>query len=296
MRIAAVAALCSAIVFAQEPVDLGVVDRIKTEAFGHSKVMDHLYYLTEAYGPRLTGSPEFDQAANWAASRLKEFGLENVHFEKWGPFGRSWSLKQSSLELIEPRYQQLTAVPLAWSAPTNGPVSAELVLAPFNASFVSGPKKFKEDFEAYKTKWSGKLRGKIVLLNDVRVPAQQTNPKFRRYTAEDLARIGQAPEPAARPEAKKLEDLDWPEDQSGVAKLFEALPPSLMDQFMDLYMSSQEDLGSFFSKEGVAGLIRSDGRAHEGLLFAEFAGNRRASAPLAPATFVVTAEQYDRIV
>jgi len=122
MRSTAFLALFPALALAQEPVDLGVVDRVKTEAFDHSKVMDHLYNLTEAYGPRLTGSPGFEQAANWASSRLKEIGLEKVHFEKWGPFGRAWTLKHSSLELIEPRYSQLDAIPLAWSEPTNGPV------------------------------------------------------------------------------------------------------------------------------------------------------------------------------
>jgi carboxypeptidase Q len=151
MRIAPFLALIPALVLAQEPVELGVVDRIKTEAFDHSKVMDHLYNLTEVYGPRLTGSPGFDEAANWTSSRLKEFGLENVHFEKWGPFGRAWSLKQSSLELIEPRFSQLDAIPLAWSAPTNGPATADLVrarlarcrqeLAWFRLPRISSPKK-----------------------------------------------------------------------------------------------------------------------------------------------------------
>ena len=40
---------------AQEPVDLSIVHRIKTEAFENSKVMDHLFYLTDVHGPRLTG-------------------------------------------------------------------------------------------------------------------------------------------------------------------------------------------------------------------------------------------------
>jgi len=42
--------------------DLGVVGRIKTEAFDNSQVMETLGYLTDVYGPRLTASPEFRQA------------------------------------------------------------------------------------------------------------------------------------------------------------------------------------------------------------------------------------------
>src|SRR5438034_8273773 len=41
----------------QESVDLAVVDRIKSEAFARSEVMEHLRYLTDVHGPRLTGSP-----------------------------------------------------------------------------------------------------------------------------------------------------------------------------------------------------------------------------------------------
>jgi hypothetical protein len=43
--------------------------------------MDHLSWLSDVYGPRLTASPEFFQAAEWAAGRLREIGLSNVHLE-----------------------------------------------------------------------------------------------------------------------------------------------------------------------------------------------------------------------
>src|ERR1051325_792568 len=129
---------------AQERIDLGTLDRIKTEAFERSQVMETLRNLTDVHGPRLTGSPGFDDAAKWATGELNRYGLEKVHLEKWGPFGRAWTLEQSSLELIEPRYSQLTAVPLAWSASSNGPVTGDLVLAPLHASFRDGPTKFKE--------------------------------------------------------------------------------------------------------------------------------------------------------
>ena len=46
-----------------EKVDLGVLHRIKTEAFaGRSKVMDTAFYLTDVYGPSLTASPAAKQA------------------------------------------------------------------------------------------------------------------------------------------------------------------------------------------------------------------------------------------
>jgi hypothetical protein len=49
----------AALAAAQEKVDLTAVNRIKTEALQNSKVMDHVFYLSDVYGPRLTGSPGF---------------------------------------------------------------------------------------------------------------------------------------------------------------------------------------------------------------------------------------------
>jgi carboxypeptidase Q len=280
---------------AQDRVDLGVVDRIKTEAFERSKVMDHLYQITEVRGPRLTGSPGFDEAAKWAAERLGEYGIQNVHLEHWGPFGKSWTVQHSSVELIEPRYVSLDAAPLAWSSSTNGPVSGDLILAPLRASYRDGPKKVRQEIDAWKAQWTGKLRGKIVLLNVAKIPRQQTNPQFRRYTDADLHDMSLAPTPAAKVTAKNLTDLTWPEDPDELGKLMASLPNALMEQIYDLYDSVASERGAFLAKEGVAGVILEDDRAHEGMVFAEAAGSFKSAEQAAPPTFVITAEQYDRI-
>jgi carboxypeptidase Q len=295
MRNYALAVLVALPALAQEKVDLGIVDRIKMEAIDHSKVMDQLYYLSEANGPRLTGSPEFERAAKWAADRLKEYGVQNVHFEKWGPFGRSWSLQQASVELIEPAYAAITATPLAWSASTSGPVTGELILAPLALTSRDGPKKLEETLQAYKTKWAGKLRGKIVLLSEPRAPRPQTDAQFRRYTDAQLSDLAKAPDPAALETAKTIEDLKWPENAEDRAKFTASLPNALTEQIYDLSNRATAERGAFLAKEGVAGVLLEDNRAHEGMLFAEAAGSFKSADPLAPPTFVVTAEQYDRI-
>ena len=280
---------------AQEHVDLGVVDRIKAEAFERSKVMETLRNLSDVHGPRLTGSPGFEDAAGWAISELNGYGLDKVHLEKWGPFGRAWTLKESSLEMIEPRYSQLTAVPLAWSASSEGPVTGELILAPFRGSFRDGPKKYKEETEAYQAKWTGKLRGKIVMLSEPKTPAAQINPQFRRYTPADLTELETAPEPAAKTVAKNLDDLEWPDNPADMRKFFSGLPNSLMEQIYDLSDKAAADRGEFLAKQGAAGVLLEDTRAHEGMLFGEAAGSFKAANTQAPPTFVVTAEQYNRI-
>jgi hypothetical protein len=276
----------------QRQVDLGVVNRIKTEAYDHSKVMEHLSYLTDVYGPRLTASPEFNQAADWAMGRLREYGVANVHLEPWGPFGRTWSARLWSVELVEPRYAQLDVAPLAWSRSTDGPVTGELVLTP--AKRILDPKKAEEEFETYRKTWTGKLRGKFVLLGDPKVPAEQTKPQFRRYTDAELAQIGAAPEHVAK-DYRKLEELKWPEDPEELGKFFESLPEATVEKWWHGLIALQTKKNRFYLDEGALGVISRDDRAHEGMAFAEQAGSQKSEDALAPPTFDITAEQFNRI-
>ena len=108
---------------AQETVDLAVVHRIKAEAFQSGKVMDHLFFLTDVGGPRLTASPGQRAAADWAIARLKSWGIDSARSEPWGRFGRSWQLKRFAAHQLTPTYAPLHGVPLAWSGGTRGPVT-----------------------------------------------------------------------------------------------------------------------------------------------------------------------------
>ena len=134
-----------------EKIDLGVLHRIKSEAFGtNSRVMDTAFYLTDVHGPRLTFSPAAKAAGEWAMKKMTEWGLSNVKMEPWGPPGRGWTCTHFSAEMKEPEFQPLIGFAQPWSPGTEGAVSAQAELA-----VITGP----EDFEKYK----GKLKGKIVL-------------------------------------------------------------------------------------------------------------------------------------
>jgi carboxypeptidase Q len=297
-RIVAVLVACwTTVVLSQEAVDLGVIDRIKDEAFGRSEVMDHLRNLTDVHGPRLTGSPQFEEAAKWTAERLTAYGLSNVHVERWGPFGRSWSVEQYSAELLAPHYVRLTAMPLAWSASTPGPVTGEPMLTPLDTSFESGGlKRIAENFEAYRRQWSGKLRGRILLLTPVKPEPPREKPLFKRDTDADLAEIANAPEPLAMLRVSKVDDLVWPDKPEEMFKTFMAMPAPLLDQLIDRLDAMALERSRFLASEGVAAILTADGRARDGLLAAEAAGSFRSRDPLAPPTFVVTAEHYGRMV
>lgn len=112
---------------AQDQPDPTIVSQIRDQALNHSQVMDIAFYLTDVSGPRLTSSPGFFRAANWAKNSLSKWGLANTALEPWGDFGSSWELEKSYLALKLPYYQPLLAYPKAWTASTNGPVSGEVV-------------------------------------------------------------------------------------------------------------------------------------------------------------------------
>ena len=280
--------------FSQEA-NLDVVHRIKTEAFENSKVMDTLSYLADVYGPRLTGSPEFGQAADWTLSTLKQYGLANVHSEKWGPFGRSWSLQGYTLEMTSPRYSHLVAVPLAWSAPTHGLETGEIVVAPFRTDNAFDIAKNRATFGEYKKQWTGKLKGKIVFISEDIRPSPTDKPLFTRYTDAQLAEIAKAPEPSMKRDIP-IDEIKFPAEQDEVQRYFRSLPSATIDELLDRYFAFQNERADFYRMEGAAAVILSDRRAHNGLLFAEAAGSEKAANPLAVPTFVVTQEQYSRML
>ena len=281
---------------AQQEQTLEVIGQIKQEAFANSQVMDTLENLTDLYGPRLTASPEFEQAANWAMSRLRQYGISNVHTEAWGPFGRSWSLQSYTLEMITPRYSHLVAAPLAWSAPTNGVETAQVVFVPLHRP--ENPydiARGREALQRYEQEWRGKLKGKIVLVTENSTPPPSTRPLFVRYSEAELAEIARAPEPAIQRHVR-LEDLKFPAEEEERRRYMASLPPSVRDALFDRYSELNNETARFFHDEGVVGIIRADRRSHNGLVFAEAAGSHQSKDPLAPPTFVVTEEQYARMV
>ena len=129
LSIVAVLSLLSTPTAVQEPVYWDVVDRIRSEGFDNSHVMDSAGYLADVIGPRLTGSPNMRQAQEWALARMTEFGLSGVKKEAWGDETVGWEVERTSVHMTAPDYQMVIAYPLAWSPGTQGPVVANAIIA-----------------------------------------------------------------------------------------------------------------------------------------------------------------------
>ena len=80
------------------------------------------YTLTDSLGPRLSGSPAYDNAARWAIERFRQWGLANPHLEPF-KLGRAWTLEKLTTEITATRYMPLLAYAEAWSPSTSGVVT-----------------------------------------------------------------------------------------------------------------------------------------------------------------------------
>jgi hypothetical protein len=285
LRLRQGAVICTALLFisaapAQEQggdkVDLDALTQIKREAFQHSQVMENLYYLSEVYGPRINNSRNHRAAAEWAMQQMKTWGLQNVHLEKWGPFGDGWQIKKFYGALETPAYASLIGFPLAWTPGTNGPVTAEAVLAPLHS---------EADFAKYK----GKLKGKIVLIFDPRELAMHTEPEAHRLTDAEIEARTQTPDPSRN-------------GFGGGARPGAAAPPR-PGEFTPASLSTAAPSGrilrnkvnTFLKEEGVAVALTPGYNGDGGTIFASYGGSQDPKDPVGPPMAAITPEQYNRI-
>ncbi len=98
-------------VIGQEMINDDLNDVIRKHGLENSQVMETAAWLTDIYGPRLTGSPMLDKATDWAMKTLNEWGMKNVRKEAWGPFGRGWELKHFEMHAVAPNYFPIVAYP-----------------------------------------------------------------------------------------------------------------------------------------------------------------------------------------
>lgn len=178
------------------------IPAIVDSGMSHSQAMASASELMDGIGPRLTNSEGFDRAAAWALARMREYGLTNVHTESYD-FGLGWNLDSWSSQMTTPRLLDMRMIPVAWSPPTTGTVSAPVILAPMDD---------EKDFEL----WRGKLAGKIVLVNAPDRASESTSATFRRFDGSELAGMDHYDFPSddLAPYSKMLNKLTFPKKLS----------------------------------------------------------------------------------
>src|SRR5262245_22730047 len=157
---------------AQEPADKDAVAFFRDQGLSHSQVMDHLSWMCDVYGPRLTGSPNLRRAQKWAAETFTSFGLQRAHTEAWGPFGRGWRCERALVEVVGDNPWPVLAYPKAWSPSIAGRIEADVVVVGDLTA---------EQLEALD------LQGKVVLMEGTRELQEPFTGLGKRLEEADLA-------------------------------------------------------------------------------------------------------------
>lgn len=217
--------------------DPEVINAIRDEGFNHSQVMQNFQYLTDTIGPRLTNSPKMREASLWALEKLKSWGLSNAHQEAF-EFGRGWTYDRATIDMLAPRKTSLHGIPLAWTPGTAGPQEAEVVY-------------LDAVTEAELQKYRGKLKGKVVMLNeplDVEEPRREIS---KRYSAAELAEMKNFD--------LKAPASDAPAPLDSVAQRQKSLR---FNEAREAFIKAEQVKGALFRSSWDGGLIRVMGQNH----------------------------------
>ena len=254
---------------AGEKIDYDAINKIKAEGMQNSKVMELSSWLTDVYGPRLTGSPGAQKSAEWVVAKMKEWGLQNVTLEKWtnqAPFERGWTNEKFYMAVVSPEPFPIPGTPNAWTPGTNGLVRGEVMLVTETT---------QEDLQKY----AGKLKGKWIL----------TQP------APDVAAFWTAPAKRETPESLENMELNPPAGvEFGVpnpaaagrgGRGFPGGPGGTPGQV-------PFNRNDFFRTEGVLGTLSTAPRGH-GIY--TVSGSRTADPATTLPSIMIAAEQYGRM-
>lgn len=258
---------------ASEQLDYAMIAKIRDEALNRSQVMDHVSWLSDVYGPRLTGSPTIKQASDWTQKKFKEWGLANIHEEPF-PFGKGWSLVRFHAHMTEPQVSPLIGYPKSWTPGTPGTVNADVVYAPIRA---------EADFEKYR----GKLRGKVVLTQPAREVKMLEGRVVLRMNEGDIKEVQTTPVPPPRRARGGASEFARSRDlQSKInAFLLEEGVAAVFDRGSDNFMSP-----------GGSDLSWLTQRADGGTIFVQSGGPRDQNAGKVPPQVTLAVEHYNRMI
>jgi hypothetical protein len=178
--------------------------KIRAEGMERSQVMRIEQVLTDVYGPRITGSPNLENAGKWAVKEMESWGLKNGKLEPWNWGHEGWLNESAVGYLLTPVRDNLVFEVLAWTPSTKGTVRSSAVNlitpmgpapapAPGDPAAGGGrgaaarPGPTQAELDAYFAQMAPKVKGAVVLVGAPTVPAfvETEGPKRR---ADDAAK------------------------------------------------------------------------------------------------------------
>jgi len=289
--------------FAEE-VDLNVVHRIKQEAFYHSKVMDYMSLIADENGPRMSGSPGYYRAAEKVVEAFREAGISDAGLEVWGTIGRGWDWSRVAVQMKKPQETTLSAYPADFSPSTGQPVSGAVVFAPVWEQKSDAPEnrdleKLVIQIEAWKNKYRGKLKGKIVMLSHPGKFELPEEPEKFRLSDEDLTDFGHS-RYNGKIDPGPVPVLEWPLiaypiDKDEASRIWEVMPLEFAADRWNLEFAINSRIGAFLHEQGVAAVLVTGWARGAGVIMSSDNGSYIDGHPIPPPTVALMPEQYNRI-
>lgn len=146
-----------------------VIQNIVKEAEENSKLEELAHQLLDSIGPRLVGTPQMNNAHNWAVNKFESWGVP-ARKEKWGEW-RGWERGVTHIDMVHPRVQSLEGRQLAWSPSTKKPVTAEVITLP--------EIKDSLDFQ----RWLPNVKGKFVMIS-MNEPTGRPDYNWKEFATE----------------------------------------------------------------------------------------------------------------
>ena len=248
----------------EEKVDMEMMNKIRKEGLENSKVMEIAMYLTDVSGPRLTASPGYMRAATWAKNKLIEWGLQNANLEPWGEFGKGWEQTKCYVAMTSPYYVPLIAMPRAWSGSTPGKssIKKEIVL-------------IKATDSASLAKYIGTLKDKIVMTWSSAKLTPSFTPDGNRFADSSLEKMAKA--------------VQSPQGPGGGGQRNQGNNP----QFNQFQL--QRRMNEMINKEKPALILTMTQNGNDGTIFVSSGGQYQKDSSIAPASVVLSSDDYLRI-
>ncbi|MEH6405852.1 MAG: M20/M25/M40 family metallo-hydrolase [Leeuwenhoekiella sp.] len=160
-------------VFGQED---QVIKSIIKEENQNSNLEKLGHELLDVVGPRLVGTPQMQQANDWAVSKYTSWGIPAEN-QQWGTW-RGWERGVSHIDMVSPRLQTLEGRQLAWNPSTGKKaVTAEVVLLPEATDSLA----FQKALSA--------VKGKFVLVS-MKQPTGRPDDNWEKWaTAESFEKM-----------------------------------------------------------------------------------------------------------
>ncbi|HET9824385.1 MAG TPA: M20/M25/M40 family metallo-hydrolase [Chitinophagaceae bacterium] len=247
---------------AQGDKDADIISKIKKEGIENSQVMYIAHHLTDVSGPRLTNSPGFFRAANWAKEEMTKWGLVNAHLEPWGEFGKGWQQEKCYVAMTAPYYQPLIAVPRAWTGSTRKFLQGEVML-------------IKAQDTTDMAQYAGKLKDKIVMTWSSTQLKPSFEPDANRYADSSLEKMAAA-------QIRQAASPNQPQQQG-----------PRQNQFSRFAVLRR--INEMINQEGPALVLSMNASGNDGTVFVSSGGQYTKNATEAPPSVMLSSDDYLRL-